>query len=446
MTTKFENVYPRLTNPYYIVTPPWERTSAGIKALHILCHNLNLKGYPAYLIITDRDHVPRDEDLLCPDFLTPRLTRLAAKTHYEEKRVPIVVYSEIISGNPLAGPAVLRYVLNFPGLLGGDKVYDESELCFGYSKVLAQAAGAPDNILFIPTSNTNIFHPAPETQPREGSCFYASKYQKVHGGVLFDITRDSVEITRQPSDQTPEIIADLFRKSEVFYAYENTALATEAALCGCPVVFLPNPHLESIIASEELGSDGYAWGADEAELARARATVPKAFENYQNTIRHFYEQLENLISQSQALSHARSWSEEQYARLDGLLSEDLYLLNEPKLSALAVKEQQYGKLLRRAPWWLERRIGEFLCTLGLTRDGSFLWNRANSKFVGSVGRVVVEQSSAKEYAAPLKKLPWQIEQIIGKLLINAGLTRDGLYLVHRANARCSVESQSKNKT
>ena len=50
----------------------------------------------------------------------------------------------------------------------------------------------------VATTDTRIFHPAGVEQPRSGTCFYASKYQDVHGGQLLEVTRGSVEITRGP--------------------------------------------------------------------------------------------------------------------------------------------------------------------------------------------------------------------------------------------------------
>lgn len=140
----------------------------------------------------------------------------------------------------------------------------------------------------------------PDAQKRQGSCFYANKYKIAHKGELFDITKDSYEITRDlPDSPTPQEVADLFRRSEVFYTYENTALATEAVLCGCPAVFLPNPHLTEIIAAKELGPEGYAWGSDPAEIARARSTVAQGAANYLKTYATFWNQLDNFIELTQ---------------------------------------------------------------------------------------------------------------------------------------------------
>jgi hypothetical protein len=296
MTTR--TIYPPARNPYYIVAPRYVRTSAGIRALHLLCHSLNSIGQTAYLFI----HPYSDpESAVLPDLLTPVVTQEIIDHHHAAGLTPIMVYPEVVSGNPFNAPCVVRYVLNFPGLLGGDKEYPASELCFGYSRVLAEAAKAPDNILFIPVTDTRIFNREDEAQERKGTCFSASKYQDVHNGKLFDVTKDSVEITRdKDGSQTPQEIAALFRRSELFYAYENTALATEAVLCGCPAVFLPNPYLTQVIAIEELGNDGMAWGDAPDEIARARASVGKGAENYMKLYDAYWAQLDRFVELTQA--------------------------------------------------------------------------------------------------------------------------------------------------
>jgi hypothetical protein len=297
------HIYPNVGHPYYIVAPPYVRTSAGVRALHLLCHSLNRRGKTAYVLLYPA--VPWWPDAVAPDLMTPILTPRIVHSHFERGLTPIMVYPETISGNPFGSPCVVRYVMNFPGLLGGDKVYAPEELCFSYSKVLAKETRSLDNILFLPTTDTNIFYPAPEGQKRQGTCFYADKYKVAHHGTLFDITKDSVEITRdKPDSALPHEIAELFRRSELFYVYENTALATEAVLCGCPAVFLPNPHLTGIIAAKELGPEGYAWSADPVEVARAKATVGQGKKNYEACYARYWQDLDRFIALTQ--EHAQN--------------------------------------------------------------------------------------------------------------------------------------------
>ena len=368
------SLYPSDYQPYYIQTHPYTRVSAGIRCLHLLCHSLNMRGRPAYMTFIGAEN-NFSENSTEPDLLTPILTQRIARTHLEQGRTPITVYPEIVSGNPYSSPCVVRFVLNFPGLLGGDKTYAEEELCFGYSKILAAETRSPENVLFIPASDTRVFQPPREPVTRSGTCYYASKYKREHEGELREATRDSVEITsRMPDSQSPQEIADLFRSSELFYTYENTALALEATLCGCPAVFLPNEHLTSIIASDELGLDGIAWGDGAEEVARAKKTVGAAAHNYDEAIEEFQKQLTTFIDKTQKHAEGKKYQIEQYLELCKHIpeSENATWIN----GEIGIKNRNYAPLLKKLPWQIEQKIGALLCRFGLIIDGEFLWNRS----------------------------------------------------------------------
>lgn len=300
------SLFPAPTIPYIIVAPAYNKVSAGVRALHLLCHSLNLSGQRAYMYIHPR--VMWDgRDCTCPELCTPLVTQEIVDWFEAEGRHPIVVYPEVIAGNPLNAALVVRWMLNYPGLLGGDASYAPEEVVYAYSKRLARSVGLGDErVLFLPTSDQAIFYPPPEGAKREGSCFYATKYQLHHGGKLLPITQGSVEITRDlPTSQTKQEIAELFRRSEVFYAYEDTALAIEAGLCGCPTVFIPNDYLSSPLGFDDIGTDGFAWGDSPEEVARAKATVGQLGANYEALIDRYWAQLAVFAEHTQAVARQR---------------------------------------------------------------------------------------------------------------------------------------------
>lgn len=283
-------------NPYYIVSNRYTRTSAGIKTLHLLCHALNSIGERAFLMVYP--YHPSDYSVN-PDLLTPLLNQKIIDYHFQRSLTPILIYPETIVGNPFHAPFVVRYLLNFPGLLGGNAGFQENEFCISYSNKLGETVPNNQMTLFIPTSDPAIFTPEPRSK-RKGTCFYAAKYQDVHNGKLFPITKNSYEITRdKPDSLTPIEIASIFRRSELFYCYENTALAIEAILCECPVVFLPNPYLTESIGSKEMGWDGIAWGTNPLEIDKARKTVKIGRENYIKLFKDFNDQLLYFVEKTQ---------------------------------------------------------------------------------------------------------------------------------------------------
>jgi len=283
------------SHPYYIVAPRYVQTSAGIRVLHLLCHLLRARGYRAYIVCIDRHEGPE----VSSNLNTPILTNVVIEDHIKQGLVPILIYSEVIQGNPYDANCVVRYVLNTPGFLAGDKVFDHNEMVWAFSNVLASQCESCEGVLHMPVIDQYVFYEDVGRQ-RSGSAYYVAKYTDHHGQVEFGIPADSIRITRSKKDsQTPEEMAEILRSVEVLYVFENTAVATEAVLCGCPVIFMPNPYLEKPLALEELGWDGYAWGASEEEVARARSTVAKGQDNYKRTIEEFENQFVSFIEKTQ---------------------------------------------------------------------------------------------------------------------------------------------------
>ena len=123
MSRNIDYLFPKKINPYYIVTPPYTRFSAGIKALHLLSHSLNLRNIPSYIIPFGESDLKWRNDITETDLLTPILTQRTARKHYESKQTPIFIYPDIISENPLGSECNVRFMLNFPGAISGCLLY-----------------------------------------------------------------------------------------------------------------------------------------------------------------------------------------------------------------------------------------------------------------------------------------------------------------------------------
>ncbi|WP_018914064.1 glycosyltransferase [Thiomonas sp. FB-6] len=294
----------RHRHPYYVFAPAYSRTSAGIRVMHTLCHALNRIGEQAFLVLPP---LPQPETGVHPDLVTPLLTRWRLEQDFRAGRTPVFVYPETLRGNPFQAPFVARYVLNTPGALGGDASFPASEYCMSYTAGLGRMVPGIRQTLYLPASDPNLFQP-PAREQRSGTCLYAGKYQHIHGGKLFDISKDSVEIIsnlggiRNPEKpmQTQAELVELFQRSELLYCYEPSSLALEAMLCGCPVVFLPNPHFQQSFHSDELGDDGWAWGAEPELIERARRSVHRVRERYLDNFARFEEQLRAFVDATQA--------------------------------------------------------------------------------------------------------------------------------------------------
>jgi hypothetical protein len=288
------NLFATPGSPFYIVSPPFTEKSAGVKVLHMLCHALNVTGQRAYMITMNTP--PQGGETYCSQFVAPALTP-EAKHHYATQGIdPIVVYPDIVSGNPLDAKRVVRWLLAPAGAYGGDKAFPATDNVWSYSTRIARAAGSP-NVLTCPASDPAVFVPLAGVD-RQGTCFYSHKHRLL-GGRLTDDVSHSTEITRQMP--RAEVIS-LLQRSERFYTYEDTFLIMEAVLCGCPAVLLPSENFKESHTLEDFGTNGVAWGNDPLEVERAHATVALGRELYFGVIGTFGTQLDRFIHQTQRMS------------------------------------------------------------------------------------------------------------------------------------------------
>lgn len=269
------------TRGYVIFTCSYTPNSAGISCLYRLCDELNRRGYPSFMT----GGKETASHLQAPLLDTAVAEEICAQGY-------TAIYPETIPGNPLQAPSVIRWVLNRPGLLGGDEVYPESERVFYYSDVFRPyIKNRVIGKLYMPTIDESLFYcDDPDLSNRSLECFYIGKSQWQDGIVdrtrAFEITRDT------PRKQE---LGKLFRASRVLYCFDNSTILTyEALLCGCPVVIVPDgTQTKQDYERLELGIEGIAWGP--AELTDERAPVERLRARYDALKRAYHGQLQKLI-------------------------------------------------------------------------------------------------------------------------------------------------------
>lgn len=310
-----EAIIPQPKNPFFIVTPPYTRISAGITVLHALCHYLNTIGENAFILHYPPENDPRG---ILPSYAkiqktgefpggmnAPLLTQNVIDYYHEKRITPIVIYPEVFD-NPFDAPFFARYILNYPGLLA-PKYTQQENFSFAYSRILANHSGIEDT-LYICTSDLNFFNKRGAWERRSGTCFYAGKYQRFLGGRPKDVPAGSVEILHS-KDMSREEVREIFWRSEAFYCYEDTALATEAALCGCPVIFVPNEHFSGVpLASIELGHDGSCLADEPDGIRRAKDTVENAETNVRASFTLVPERIAELAAKMKNLVSAQPYA------------------------------------------------------------------------------------------------------------------------------------------
>lgn len=263
-------------HPYVVRTPPYGAQSAGIRVLHWLCDALNRLGAEAWVSV-DLTRGPVGADPgggVAAGLLTPVLTPARQEAWAAEGLAPIVIHPESFD-DPVQPDALnVRYLLNYPGLMG-ETVMPPCDLTIAYTEALRRAAPEAASVLFIPGSDPRWWTPPPVAGRRRGALVYAGKYVDHHRQRLPLHLRDAVHIHRHgPLAPTTPQLRDLLRGAERLYVFENTAVATEAALCGCPVVACRNWFFRELLAEHELGLDGFTYEDEPAAVERARERLP----------------------------------------------------------------------------------------------------------------------------------------------------------------------------
>lgn len=133
-------------------------------------------------------------------------------------------------------------------------------------------------VLQVDITDTGLFYPPEDGRQRSGVLKYEGKNEPRPVIRGYD---DAIEITREPRWPKERFeIAELLRSSELLVTSDPwTAMALEAALCGCPTLFVGNAaKLRLTHGLSIVGSHGYAYS--EAELDVARERVEDAYDRY----------------------------------------------------------------------------------------------------------------------------------------------------------------------
>jgi len=232
---------------YFIVTPSYSTSSAGVKLLHMLCHALNQNGKHAKLIFTTTKEIYYgNANCVCPELKTP--PAIQGVDIIDDNS--IVIYPEVVTDNPLNAKNVVRYFLYYDSKIMGKKVeVGARDFTISYSKQ------------FYPTAHYTLFSPqfnpifnTLNTKPlkdRQLDITYIGK-GNLYGNT--SVIKNSLYIDRNwPAGQ--EQLSILLKQTRFFYTWDSvTSMIPEAVLCGAMPVFLRfDPIDETDVDTTELG-------------------------------------------------------------------------------------------------------------------------------------------------------------------------------------------------
>ena len=206
----------------------------------------------------------------------------------------VVVYAEVVNGNPLRAKHVVRWLLHNPGFHNGEVHYGIGELHFRFSH---ETIPAIISGLFVSDLYLTILHIPWEYYnmndiPAERDCVAYSLRKGAHKSLVHDV-EGSILIDGRPHAE----VAAIFKRSRLFISYDSrSAYSQFASLCGCDSVIVPDEGVseEEFFKSPE-SRYGVSYGFEGLEAARSTRSL-------------LYQQLQRLESDN--LNKADAFLEE----------------------------------------------------------------------------------------------------------------------------------------
>ena len=242
---------------FIIYAPPFDENSGGNLALHRLCDLLNKQGERAYIWLWGGQSQPHKSGI-CERFNTPfaKISDLSDNA--------IVVYPEVVSGNPLMAKNVVRWLLYKPGFFTGEVNYGKDELFFYSQKefIPPEFNTPEENRLGIWLSFLDVYRQTNYGR-RKGTCYILRKGK--NRKIVHNI-KNSILIDGKSNQE----IAEIFNNTKCCISYDlHTAYTAYAALCGCIPIVIPESGLsKEEWCSKEEESYGVAYGFCDIDYAK----------------------------------------------------------------------------------------------------------------------------------------------------------------------------------
>ncbi|MEN4817916.1 glycosyltransferase family 2 protein [Pantoea agglomerans] len=286
-----------LRHPYYIFSPDYRESSGGIQALHKLCHQINLQGGQAWIV---------NCDITNPAWNTPLLDGDIYHQHKAAELIPIAVYSEIYSGNPIKADVCVRYMLNHEALLNGNRLNEtEEDLFFWYSSQLI--VKEPD-VDFLTMVGPDLEMFSDDGRVKTTKLLYLNRVPEEK--VDFTALPDDIIIISVKKPRPLAELAEILKSASVMYTFEWSGTCNLAALCGVPVVSLVAAGYEKLAISDasirDMGGAGVCFSDDPAELQSTRDKLYQVREHMRKFEANFSQQLMHFFSKTQKVAQKKS--------------------------------------------------------------------------------------------------------------------------------------------
>lgn len=329
-----------------ICTPEFDVKVGGSVALHVLAKELIANQCKVMLFLINGDKKQND---FCNKYATPE----------DIDDSTVVVYPEIIEGNPLNAKHVVRWMLCGLGVHSKRDIYKtwgNEDLVFHYSAFNGGYSLHDVEILHAiwldPTMKDNHL-------PRSGSCYLFKKASSFHKKITMIHPKDAILID---SCSLEEVI-DIFNRTEYFYCYDPYSFYTTiAALCGCIPIVYPIEGLSKedwvktkstslVCPRAQKNLSGIAYGIEDIQYAKetlcdVRRDKADLIEFGKKTVRSFIGTVEIYFFEKKKNKHCKTV---------GMLADRFWSLRGEAVSDDAVSERERLKkeiaVMRASKFW-----------------------------------------------------------------------------------------------
>ncbi len=220
--------------------------------------------------------------------------------HFDKNRT-VVIYPEVTIGNPLQAKHVVRWIMNTPGVCGGDGIFDPNDHIFLYHPwyLVDKKYKVQGLLTAIDLEYQLKIYQNHNYNQRNGGAYLIrkgrSKKHELHPPdfIYADAILEKI---------TDEEAAKFFNRIQTLISYdEMTWTSVQAALCGCTSIIIAGDGDRSIENLKKVNRIyGVAYGFDDQDwVIKTRHQLRPHFEQlnveYQATIRDFYIYCEREI-------------------------------------------------------------------------------------------------------------------------------------------------------
>ena len=281
--------------PYFIVAPNYRESSLGIQVLHRLCHMINERGGCAMMVGCDVN----------PEWNTPSCNEQTFNELIASTEPWIAVYPEVVKGNPLKAPVIVRYMLNREGIINGNNIdAGDDDLFFWYREEFADKEPDP-KILAIESYDLDLFQD--DQLVKDVDLIYINRLPE--SVIEYNKLPKNIKILSMENPLPLKDLATLLKRARVLYTYESSGTCLLANLCGCPVVALTAKGFESYALNaqtlKDFGNAGFSFSDTPEALQSVKDKLHKVREYMLLKRKILENQFESFVELSQELARKK---------------------------------------------------------------------------------------------------------------------------------------------